>query len=255
MVYFQERSKSMSIKCGKDYIYLVWKEIKTRRQYVVGQLSKNGQFEFSYGFEVKEAIEKGFKLLISFEDIDKIYKSDILFPVFSSRLPDKKRSGIDKILLKYGMEEYDDYKLLKKSGARLPIDNLEFIDPILDENEDEVKRIFYLAGPRHYMGCEGVDCAKSVDLNIGENLQLVLEPENCYDKNAIKIVNNDNVHIGYIPRYHSEGIISLINKGYEYDCDAYEVQKNNKCNECVKIQLEMKRPGFDNYQSNLSSII
>ena len=40
------------------------------------------------------------------------------------------------------MEEYDAYKLLKRSGARLPIDNLEFIDPILDENSVNLKRIF-----------------------------------------------------------------------------------------------------------------
>lgn len=123
----------MSIKYGRDYIYLVWKAIKTRRQYIVGKLSKNGQFEFNYGFEVKEAIKNGFKLLISFEQIDKVYKSDILFPVFSSRLPDMKRKGIEKILSKYGLENYNDYKLLKRSGAKLPIDNLEFIDPILDE--------------------------------------------------------------------------------------------------------------------------
>lgn len=231
----------MSIKEGKDYIYLVWKEIETGRQYIVGQLSKNGQFEFNYGFEVKEAIEKGFKLLISFEEIDKVYKNDILFPVFSSRLPDKKRNGINKILLKYGMEEYDDYKLLKRSGARLPIDNLEFIDPILDENDGEVKRIFYLAGPRHYIGCDGIDCAESLDLNIEESLQLILEPENKCDKNAIRIINKNNLHIGYIPRYYSESITEFINKGYKYTCNVYEIQKDNKCNECVKVQLEMKK--------------
>lgn len=128
----------MSIKCGRDYIYLVWKDIKTRKQYIVGQLSKNGQFEFSYGFEVKEAIKNGFKVLIPFGDINKVYKSDILFPAFSSRLPDMKRKGIEKILSKYGLEEYDSYKLLKRSGAKLPIDNLEFIDPILDELEDTI---------------------------------------------------------------------------------------------------------------------
>lgn len=127
----------MSIEEGRDYIYLVWKDSETRRQYIVGQLSKNGQFEFNYGFEVEAAIEKGFKLLISFEDIDKVYKNDILFPVFSSRLPDKKRKEIDKILLKYGLEEYDDYKLLKRSGARLPIDDLEFIDPF-NESSNEI---------------------------------------------------------------------------------------------------------------------
>lgn len=233
--------KSMSIKDGRDYIYLVWKDIKTRRQYIVGQLSKNGQFEFNYGFEVSEAIEKGFKLLISFEDIDKVYRSDILFPVFSSRLPDKKRNGLDKILFKYGMEEYDDYKLLKRSGAKLPIDNLEFIDPLLDENSYSVRRFFYLAGPRHYIGCDGVDCAKSVELNTHDILQLVLEPENMYDKNAIKIVNSNNVHIGYVPRYYSQGVTELINKKSKYSCNVYEIQMDNNCNECVKIQLEMNK--------------
>jgi hypothetical protein len=126
-MYFLERRTSMSIKNGRDYIYLVWKEPKSRRQYIIGQLSKNGQFEFNYGFGIKEAIEKGFSLLISFDNIDNVYKNDMLFPVFSSRLPDKKRNDINKILFKYGMEEYDDYKSLKRSGAKLPIDNLEFI--------------------------------------------------------------------------------------------------------------------------------
>ncbi|MBU3180310.1 hypothetical protein [Clostridium psychrophilum] len=46
-------------------------------------------------------------MLISYDDINKIYKSDILFPVFSSKLLDKKRNGIDKNFSKYGMKEYD----------------------------------------------------------------------------------------------------------------------------------------------------
>ena len=35
--------------------------------------------------------------------------------------------------------------------------------------------------------------------------------------------------------------INLLNKGYTYKCNIYEVQKDNNCNECVKIQLEMKK--------------
>lgn len=231
----------MSIKDGRDYIYLIWKEAKTRRQYIVGQLSKNGQFEFSYGFEVRDAIEKGFKPLISFEDIDRVYKSDILFPVFSSRLPDKKRKEIDKILLKYGMEEYEDYKLLKRSGARLPIDNLEFIDPILDRYDNNIKRIFYLAGPRHYIGCEGQDCEKAVELKKGEELNLVLDPENEYDDKAIKINNADNLHVGYVPRYYSMGITELFEEGWSYSCKVFDVQKDNNCNECVRVELVVNK--------------
>lgn len=229
----------MSVKDGRDYIYLIWKDIKTRRQYTVGQLSKNGQFEFSYGFEVQKAIKQGFKLLISFEEINKVYKSDILFPAFSSRLPDMKRKGIEKILHKYDLDEYDSYKLLKRSGAKLPIDNLEFIDPILDEIN--VNRIFYLAGTRYYIGCDGIDCTKSENLECDELLQLVLEPENNYDKNAIKVLSEKDIHIGYVPRYYCESIIDLINKGYQCNCNICEVKKDNYCNECIKVRLEMKQ--------------
>ena len=36
----------MSQKDGRDYLYLIWKAEQSRKQYIVGQLIKNGQFEF-----------------------------------------------------------------------------------------------------------------------------------------------------------------------------------------------------------------
>ena len=44
----------MSVKDGKDYLYLIWKCSSNRRQYIVGQLSKNGQYEFCYCEEFNE---------------------------------------------------------------------------------------------------------------------------------------------------------------------------------------------------------
>jgi len=133
----------MSIKDDRDYLLLIWKEPKTRRTYIVGELSKNGKFEFSYGYEVQEAIAAGFELLISFPEIDKVYQNDNLFSVFMSRLPDPKRKGIKAILEKYGLTDYNAYELLKRSGARLPIDNLEFINSIFDfESEKIIKQFF-----------------------------------------------------------------------------------------------------------------
>lgn len=229
----------MSIRNGRDYIYLVWQENKTRRRYVIGQLSKNGQYEFNYGFEVNEAIDSGFKLLIGFDDINEVYKNDILFPVFSSRLPDRKRKGIDKILQKYGLDEFDEYKLLKRSGAKLPIDNLEFIDPIF-EDETEIKRNFYLAGTRYCMECNGDDCMQSIDVEIYEALKLENEPENKHDNYAIKVLDSKDNHIGYIPRYYSEQISELLKNKYKYNCTVSDVQKDNNCNECIKVELVLK---------------
>jgi hypothetical protein len=110
----------------KDCLYLVWKDPDEKKNYFVGMLCRNGNFEFSYDWQIDEALERGFEPLIAFEDINKTYVSDIIFPAFSSRLPDRKRKGIDKILRKYGLEVFDEYELLKSSGAKLPIDHLYF---------------------------------------------------------------------------------------------------------------------------------
>ena len=129
----------MSKKNEKDYLYLIWKAEKNGKRYIVGQLAKNGEYEFRYyEKEIREAIKEGFEPFFCFRELDKVYTDTVLFPVFASRLPDRKRKDIDKILQKYGLKEFDEYELLKKSGARLPIDNLEFIVPQMAENPDFV---------------------------------------------------------------------------------------------------------------------
>ena len=112
-------------KDGKDYLYLIWKSEHSRKQYIVGQLVKNGQYEFRYAEELQAAVDDGFTPLLCFPDVQKVYTDKKLFPVFTSRLPDRKRRDIQNILDKYNLEEYDEYLLLKRSGARLPIDNFE----------------------------------------------------------------------------------------------------------------------------------
>ena len=63
--------------------------------------------------------------------------------------------------------------LLKRSGARLPIDSLEFIDPILDINED-MTRIFFMAGVRHYLNCNGDNCENA-------GVSILETPASCND--------------------------------------------------------------------------
>lgn len=228
----------MSVKDGKDYLYLIWKSERTRKQYIIGQLTKNGQYEFQYGEEVHSAITDGFKPLLCFPDLDKVYKDDRLFTIFTSRLPDRKRKNIQAILDKYGLEEYDDYLLLKRSGARLPIDNLEFIDPILDLDKS-VTRIFYMAGVRHYLNCDGKDCAQAIEVTRGDEVFLRKEPDNHYDLNAVQILDDSGNLLGYIPRYYSKGVTELLKNGKKVVCHIYNVDKNKNCNECIKVIMKI----------------
>ena len=229
----------MSPNDGSDFLYLIWKDVITRRQFIVGQLSKNGQFEFQYYGEVDLAIENGFTPLVSFPDFKKLYISDRIFPIFSSRLPDKKRKNIGKILEKYNMNEYDEYTLLKNSGAKLPIDTLEFIDPILNL-EQPFNRCFFIAGVRHYINCNGDLCKNSLEVNRGDEVFFKREPENPHDKNAVQILDKSNVLLGYVPRYYSSGVTELIINNREIKCYVCNVDKNKNCNECIKISMDVK---------------
>ena len=229
----------MSIKDGKDYLYLIWKSELTRRQYIVGQLSKNGQYEFHYCGEVQEAIKAGFTPLIPFPDIDTTYSNSELFPVFSSRLPDRKRKDMEGILKKYNLDVYNSYEFLKKSGARLPIDKLQFIDPILDLSSS-FQRTFYIAGVRHYLMCQGENCELATDVTRGDEVFLVKEPDNIDDSNAIKVMNESKEHLGYIPRYYSEVFTRIINEGREYSCYVTNVDKNKCCDECITLRVTVK---------------
>lgn len=59
-------------------------------------------------------------------------------------------------------------------------------------------------------------------------LKLESEPDNKYDKNAIKILNKNGEHIGYMPRYYSESITKLLNEDYNYKCIVLEVNKDKR---------------------------
>ncbi len=113
----------------RDLVYLIWKDVNTGDKYKVATLYKeNGKFYFKYILEnVKEAQKVGFKLLVAFPQINAIYENPQLFANFATRLPNENRPEIKEILETYGMTEYDEFELLKRSGAKLPIDNYEFV--------------------------------------------------------------------------------------------------------------------------------
>ena len=228
----------MSFKDGKDYLYLIWQDKVSRRQYIVGQLSKNGQYEFCYSNDIEEALKVGFKLLVPFDDLNKTYYSDTLFSTFSSRLPDKKRKDIRQILAKYGLHEYDAYELLKASGARLPIDSLHFVDPILDIST-AFNCDFFMAGARHYLACDGNDCLLVTELDRGDQLFLKKEPDNKQDMFAVEIITSNNKRVGYIPRYYSKAFTRLLDENREIVCHVKCIQKNKPCNEGVMLHIQV----------------
>lgn len=224
---------------GRDYIYLIWKDYRTRKRFIVGELSKNGKYEFRYKLkEIKDAIENGFEPLIAFPDINVVYENNDIFPAFSSRLPDKRRKDLKEILAKYNLEKYDPFELLKKSGGKLPTDSLEFIDPIFLE-EDHIEKEFYIAGVRYYDHCNGEGKSEKFDIEINENLIFEKDTNNNHDKYAVKVLNGKNKIIGYVPIFFSKEISEAIDNSRKIKCVVTNKDCSNICEECIKVKLNI----------------
>lgn len=221
-----------------NYLLLIWKDPETRRNYTVGKLTRGDFFTFQYYGEAENAEEAGWKLLGAFPTYQE-YRSNTMFPVFSSRLPDKKRRDIQNILEKYGLMEYDEFELLRRSGARLPIDTYEFIDPI-PPGDKEVEREFYITGIRYHSACQGSDCGALPGVKVGDILLLEEEPENAYDPMAIRVLTQEKEVLGYVPRYYNKAILARLHDGMGYSCKITEVNANMRnCSECLKARLTM----------------
>ena len=221
-----------------NYLLLIWKDPETMRNYTVGKLTRGDCFTFQYYGEAENAEEAGWKLLGAFPTYQE-YRSNTMFPVFSSRLPDKKRRDIQNILEKYGLMEYDEFELLRRSGARLPIDTYEFIDPISPDDK-EVTREFYITGIRYHSACQGSDCGALPGVKVGDMLLLEEEPENAYDPMAIRVLTQGNEILGYVPRYYNKAILARLYDGMGYSCEITEVNANMRnCSECLKARLTM----------------
>ena len=65
------------------------------------------------------------------------------------------------------------------------------------------------------------------------------EPENEYDRFAIRALTQTGEHLGYIPRYYNKAILARIEKGTSYSCQVLEVTPAQSCSECVKVRLNM----------------
>ena len=111
-----------------DKLKFAWNDSEGER-HIIGELKReNGKYYFKYDLSgIKEAAQYGFSPLICFPSVNATYENDRLFPVFQSRLPDKRRRDMDKILKTYGLTEYEPFELLKSSGGRLPTDRYEFV--------------------------------------------------------------------------------------------------------------------------------
>ncbi len=143
----------------------------------------------------------GFAPFAGMPDLQGVYESDELLPLFANRLLAKSRPEYEAYLRWGGFDPNsppDPLAILAVTEGRRQTDLLEiFACPAPDASGCYVGK-FFLHGVQR-VGPESR--ARIERLAPDEELRLLEEPENPHDRNAVRILTKDNYHVGYVPRY------------------------------------------------------
>lgn len=217
-----------------DKILVTWKSACARKRYLVGLITRDENYHFSYifgdnGDYCGQAIEAGFKGIPGFSlDDERSYQGENLFRVFSSRLPPLKR----RVFLKGDLEQ-DDFSYLAFTGGLSQKDSLEFLCPVESsrDNPDEVAISCIIAGCR-YSDITGENFHQ---LQEGDELDLEFEAENEFDCYAIRVKNRE-LKIGYVPRVYTRFL-----SGAKFsDCKIEKLGQFEEPRSCVTISFKAK---------------
>jgi HipA-like protein len=85
---------------------------------IVGVLkSENGEWSFAYTDEFKNHKQE-YTRLVGFPDLDKIYRSETLWPFFRIRIPGLKQPAVQEIIQEEKIDQDNEAELLKRFGRR-----------------------------------------------------------------------------------------------------------------------------------------
>lgn len=183
-------------------LYLVWRQ-PGQRWWPVGRLTRHAEFYvFEYTHGARLAEEAGFHPLIGFDEWDKVYFSAALFPLFDNRLFPKNRSEYAKMPRWAGLDltnpDPDPLVVLGRTLGPRVTDMFEvFAHPEPDAAGDYVTT-FFAHGLAHRSAEER---GHVLTLNPDEPLRLEPDPDNPADVEAVRLVTQGGVHVGFVPRY------------------------------------------------------
>lgn len=93
-----------------------------------------------------------------------------------------------------------------------------------------------IAGFRYH---DGPDIMAS--MNVGDEVQLVAEPENPHDPWAVRIEHHKS-RLGYLPRTHNEAVSRLRQQGASVKCTITKVDTQAPPWEAVQVQVSIAVP-------------
>lgn len=227
-------------------LLLNWKGPKTGNNYPVGILQKDpSNYTFFYNKEVLiEAEKEGFVPFIGLSNVNTVYESQKMFPVFERRLPGSGRNAFKKFLRDNDLERSDDvnwdYFCITK--GKLATDSLTFLVPVLYENE------------MLFLGCEiaGWSHTKKDNRDFGElsdhDLDVKIDENNKNDNYAVELLDphNNNSRVGYIPRPFNQLFYRLLVRNVNVTARVYAITNEDRRPNVLIFTLKIPRETVEN---------
>ena len=178
-------------------IQLIWRTGKGSRRISIGSIRKNETDGVRFQYNptgVAQARELGFEHYEGFPDTEKIYKENVL-QIFGQRLIKSERSDLEDFFNFWNIDKSKvkhKFYMLAFTQGLLPTDNFEFLADF-----NPVKNLTFITEITNLSELK-ID---SNEVIIGDVLRYELEPENNYDRNAVKVFKN-NLYLGHIKLIH-----------------------------------------------------
>jgi hypothetical protein len=199
-------------------IHLIWRPGKGSRRISVGTIKKSASdgIRFLYNQEgVEEAKKLGFVHYEGFPDTNKIYTENVI-EIFGQRLMRSERPDLKDFYDFWNIDlqkKEDKYYMLAFTQGLLPTDNFEFLadfNPVDDLSFiTEITNLLENQIP-------------SEAISVGDVLKYELEPNNLYDKKAVKVFKGE-LYLGRIKLIHCK-VFHKTNK--QFDLIVQGIEKN-----------------------------
>jgi len=213
-----DRRATSSAAGAPRRLVVTWEHPDTRAISPVGFLTYDGStYVFVY---LRQALEaEGFRPLVGFPDLRRRYESDQLFPLFAQRVMDPHRADYARYVDRLGLnpDELDPWEQLARSEGTRQGDTIQLLpNPGRDPNgiwrcRTLVHGLRWI--PMRATTVDGV--AREVtsaelevaltSLQVGDDLELVMEPSNRYNPRAVVVLDRSRIPLGYLPDLMTEG--------------------------------------------------
>ncbi len=204
-------------------LVVTWQHPVSRAIEPVALLTFDGE-RYRFAYLQNATSVKDFRPLLGFPVLEQTYESEALFPLFAQRVMDPRRPDYERYVARLGLEDdASPWEQIARSQGRRQGDTIQlFPEPVI--TGDHLLCRFLVHGSRHVPDRPVVLAGKSVrvssddleralaGLGPGSPLQLVAEPANPVNSEAIVTATADGVPIGWVPNLLVHDLQTLLGK-------------------------------------------